>query len=118
MLNEGIIEKSKLSLCSPICPVLKPDGKVRITANMQFLNNLVEDNNYSIPHIQNIIEKTQGHKWFTIIDLKDGFFQILVDSRDKYKTAFQFNNQLYQFLRMPQRFKNSRQYSIKSWMMY
>jgi hypothetical protein len=34
MLNQGIIEKSKSSWCSPIRPVLKPDGKVRITTNM------------------------------------------------------------------------------------
>ncbi len=107
MLAEGVIEKSSSSWCNPIRPVPKQSGEVRLTVNMQFLNNLVQDNNYTVPHIQGIIEKTQGYKWFTVIDLKDGYFQIMVNPNDKFKTAFQFNNQLYQFVRMPQGFKNS-----------
>ena len=74
---------------------------------MQFLNSLVEKNNYTVTHIQSIIEKTQGSKWFSVIDLKDGYFQILLNPKDKHKTAFHFNNQLYQFVRMPHEFKNS-----------
>ena len=107
MLENKIIEPTNSSWCNPIRPVMKENGEIRITVNMQFLNNLVEPNNYTVPHIQNIIEKTQGKKWFTIIDLKDGYYQILVDPKDKFKTAFRFNNQLYQFIRMPQGFKNS-----------
>lgn len=107
MLKDGVIEVSTSSWCNPIRPVMKPNGEIRLTVNMQFLNNLVEDNEYTLPHIQRIYEKTQGHKWFTIIDLKDGYFQILVKPEDKHKTAFHFENQLYQFVRMPQGFKNS-----------
>ena len=107
LLNKGYIEVSASGWTNPIKPVLKPNGKVRITSNMQFLNNLVEDNKYCIPHIQNIIEKTLGKKFFTVIDLKDGYFQILLEPKDKFKTAFHFKNELYQWTRMPQGFKNS-----------
>ncbi len=69
---------------------------------MQFLNNIVEDNNYSIPNSQHILENTQGKKYFTVIDLADGYFQIKIKKEHKFKTAFQFNNQLYQWKRMPQ----------------
>ena len=107
LLKKGYVEISSSSWTNPIKPVLKSNGKVRITSNMQFLNNLVEDNKYCIPHIRSIIEKTNGKKWFTVIDLKDGYFQILLEPKDKFKTAFHFKNQLYQWTRMPQGFKNS-----------
>ncbi|WP_438543461.1 hypothetical protein [Clostridium sp.] len=45
MLEAGYIEPSTSSWRNPIRTVLKPTGEVRITSNMQFLNNLVEDNN-------------------------------------------------------------------------
>lgn len=76
-------------------PVEKPDGSIRITNNLQFLNNLVEDDKYSIPNIQNIIELTQGKKWFSVIDLKDGYYQIRLKAEDMFKTAFCFENQLF-----------------------
>ena len=102
LIDNGYIEPSTSSWCNPIRPVLKEDGSIRITSNMQFLNNLVEQNNYTIPHIQRVIEKTQGMKWFSVIDLKDGYFQIKLKAEDKYKTAFYFENKLYQWTRMPQ----------------
>lgn len=85
------------SLSNPIGPVSKPNGEVRITSNMEFLNNLVEDNNYTIPKIQRIFELTQGKKLFTVIDLKDGYYQIKLKEKDKYryKTVFYFKNKLF-----------------------
>lgn len=72
---------------------------------MQFLNNLVKDDNYTVPSIQRIIESTQGKKFFTVIDLKDGYYQIRLKKEDRHKTAFYFNNKLYQWKVMPQGFK-------------
>jgi hypothetical protein len=106
-LKIGYIEPSKSSWYNPIRPVPKPDGSVRITSNMQFLNNLVEDDKYSIPNIQKIIEQSQGKKWFTVIDLKDGYFQIRLKKEHRFKSAFYFENKLYQWTRMPQGYKNA-----------
>jgi len=107
LLEAGYIEPSASDWCNPLRPVLKPDGSVRLTSNMQFLNNIVEDNNYTVPHIEKIIERTQGMKYFSVIDLKDGYYQIPLRKQDREKTAFKFNNRLYQWTRMPQGFKNS-----------
>ena len=107
LLEAGYIEPSASDWCNPLRPVLKPDGSVRLTSNMQFLNNIVESNNYTVPHIEKIIERTQGMQYFTVIDLKDGYYQIPLRKQDREKTAFKFNNRLYQWTRMPQGFKNS-----------
>lgn len=47
LLKTGYIEPSILTWSNPIRPVNKPNGEVRITSNMQFLNNLAKDNNYT-----------------------------------------------------------------------
>lgn len=107
LLEMGYIEPSTSSWCNPMKPVPKGKDDVRITSNMQFLNSIVEDNNYTIPRIQEIIEKTQGMQYFTVLDLKDGYFQIKINPEHKFKTAFYFRNRLYQYTRMPQGFKNS-----------
>jgi hypothetical protein len=107
LLKAGYIEPSTSSWSNQLKPVMKPTGEVRITCNMQFLNNLVENNNYTIPLIQDIVEKTQGMKFFTVLDLQDGYFHIKIKPEDKHKTAFYFKNRLYQYTRMPQGFKNS-----------
>lgn len=51
---------------------------------MQFLNKLVEDINYEISHIQKILNQTAEQKLFTVLDLKEGYYQIKVDSKDKH----------------------------------
>ena len=101
------LEESTSSWTNQLKVIMKPDGRVRLVMNMIFLNNLVEKNNYTVPHPQMIIEKTFGKKWFSVIDLKDGYFQILLKEEDRHKTAFLFMNKLYQWRVMPQGFKNS-----------
>lgn len=70
-------------------------------------NGLVEDDKYSLPNIQQIMESTQGKKYFTVIDLKYGYFQMKLEKEDRYKTAFYFENRLYQWKRMPQGYNNA-----------
>lgn len=50
---------------------------------MQFLNNLVEDNNYTIPLIQDIVDATQGTPHCTVIDLTDAYYQEHLKPEDK-----------------------------------
>lgn len=45
--------------------------------------------------------------YFSIIDLKDGFFQIPIEVTDREKTTFKVGSKLMQFTKMPQGFKNS-----------
>jgi hypothetical protein len=46
-------------------------------------------------------------RYFSIIDLKDGFFNIPVREKDREKTTFYTGKRLMQFSKMPQGYKNS-----------
>ena len=107
LIKNNYVERSSSSWYNPIRPVEKSNGNIRITSNMQFLNNITESDKYSIPNILKIIESTQGKRFFTVLDLKDGYYQIPLKPEHRFKTAFYFENKLYQWTRMPQGFKNS-----------
>lgn len=102
-----IIQKSESKWRSPIRPVEKPDKSIRICTNLITLNEIVTKKDYPTPIMNDLIEKTQGSKWFTVIDLKDGYFQIEIKEEDKRKTAFKFDNAVYEWARMPMGFKNA-----------
>lgn len=73
---------------------------------------------YPTPIMSDLIEKVQGSNLFTLIDLKDGYFQIEIKEEDKHKTAFKFDNLLYEWNRMPMGFKTLQVYSKILWIDY
>lgn len=48
-----------------------------------------------------------GSKWFTVLDLKSGYYQLGVEPSDRPKTAFTTPFGTWQFRRMPQGLTNS-----------
>lgn len=60
-----------------------------------------------IPDIENIIDSMQGSEYFSVIDLKEGYFQIKLAEEDQHKTAFTINQQKYEWKRTPMGFKNA-----------
>ncbi|KAI4293299.1 hypothetical protein PAPHI01_2573 [Pancytospora philotis] len=103
----NIIRRSESLWRNPIRPVLKPDGSVRICTNLIKLNTLVAADPYTIPLMSAIIEKMQGARYFTLVDLKNGYFQIAIRDSDCHKTAFKFEHTLYEWSRMPMGYKNA-----------
>lgn len=107
LVERDIVEKSTSSWLNPCVLVRKKNGKLRFCGDFRKLNDLVEIDGFEIPKIQELISLLHGKKYFTCIDLKDGFFQIPIRECDKEKTAFYTGKRLMQFKKMPQGFKNS-----------
>ena len=74
---------------------------------MFFLNRQVEQEAYSLPKIQEVIESMEGNKVLSVIDLKDGYFHIPLAEEDRHKTAFRIGNRLYEWKFLPQGFTNA-----------
>ncbi|UYV78565.1 K02A2.6-like, partial [Cordylochernes scorpioides] len=57
--------------------------------------------NIDIPKIDEVLDTLQGSKYFSVIDLKSGYWQVEVEEKDKEKTAFTTAHGLYEFNVMP-----------------
>lgn len=107
LLNKGYITELNSKWNNSIKPVLKPDNSIRLCINMMTLNKIVVSDNHPIPKIDDIIDSMQGNEYFSVIDLKEGYFQIILKESDRYKTAFMVNQKKYEWCRMPMVFKNA-----------
>lgn len=54
-----------------------------------------------LPRITNLLDTLHGSTFFSTIDLKAGYWQLPLDSKDTEKTAFVANGQLYEFHCLP-----------------
>ncbi|WUR02937.1 reverse transcriptase [Vairimorpha necatrix] len=104
-----IIRRSTSEWRNPIRAIVKPNGGVRLVSNLMSLNDLVEKDPYELSNIRDIVRATQGSKWFTVIDLKEGFYHVEIEEEDKHKTAFEFNRKVYEWNSMVMGYKNSPQ---------
>ncbi|KAG0437575.1 Retrovirus-related Pol polyprotein from transposon opus [Dictyocoela muelleri] len=106
--KDGIVEKSNSLWLNPVVLNRKKSGDLRFTLDLRRVNEIVRLDDFEIPNIQNIIRSLNGKRVFSLIDLKDGFFQVPLSKEDREKTSFLDSNyRLMQFTRMPQGFKNS-----------
>ena len=97
-----IIEPSMSSWRSPLLLVMKPDGSYRMTTDLRGLNKVTKKDQFPLPRIDDMLERLRGVKYMAKLDLKNAFFQILLKPEDKEKTAFVFDNALYQYRVLPQ----------------
>uniref|UniRef100_A0A8C8DED1 Gypsy retrotransposon integrase-like protein 1 n=1 Tax=Oryzias sinensis TaxID=183150 RepID=A0A8C8DED1_9TELE len=62
---------------------------------------------YALPNLEETFSALTGSKWFSVLDLKSGYYQIEVDEVDKQKTAFVCPLGFWEFNRMPQGITNA-----------
>ena len=65
------------------------------------LNKITKLNSYPLPLIDDMLALLGNAKYFTSLDLKTGYWQVLMDQADKEKTAFTCHRGLFQFNVMP-----------------
>jgi hypothetical protein len=97
LLAKGWIEPSKSPFGAPVLFVQKKDGSLRMCVDYRALNKLTVKNRYALPRIDDIFDKLQGAKWFTSLDLAQGYHQIRISEEDVPKTAFRTPIGHYQY---------------------
>lgn len=106
LLASNIISHSKSPYNSPVWIVPKKDGEngeknYRVVIDYRKLNKVTIQDNYPLPNISDIIDQLGGAKFFSVMDLRQGFHQIALKPEDRYKTAFTVLGSHYHFNRMP-----------------
>lgn len=98
----GIITESRSPYASPIVVVRKKSGKIRMCVDYRTLNRRTVPDQYTVPKIEDALTCLNGSKWFSVLDLRSGYYQVPMNEYDKEKTAFICPLGFYQFDRMPQ----------------
>lgn len=112
MLKDGIIQPSQSAWNSPLLVVRKkPDAngnpRWRLVVDFRKLNDVTVGDAFPIPNITEILDQLGNSKFFSTLDLSNGFYQIPIDEKSREITAFSANNQHWEFLRLPMGLKGS-----------
>ncbi len=97
MLEKGVIRKSNSPWSSPVTLVLKPNGKWRFCIDFRKLNGITRKDNHPLPRIDMLLEKFEGSRWFSTMDMASGYWQVEMDEKDIEKTAFITHEGLYEW---------------------
>ena len=71
-----------------VVPIPKNDGKVRVCVDFRDLNKASPKDDFSLPHIDMLVDSTTGHLMLSFIDEFFGYNQILMALKDMQKTYF------------------------------
>ena len=107
LLSNDIIEYSNSRWSSPIVPVRKRDGSLRMCVDYRKLNSVTKTDNFPMPNLSEAIYGAHNAKFFSKLDLIRGYYQIPVEEQSRQYTAFSTAHNHYQFKRLSFGLKNS-----------
>ena len=88
MLKAGVIRESYSPWSSPLVLVRKKDNSLRLCVDFRQVNQKTVRDSYYLPRIEESMNALAGAKYFTVLDLKSGFWQVEVAEEHKERTAF------------------------------
>ncbi|GBM01009.1 Retrovirus-related Pol polyprotein from transposon 297 [Araneus ventricosus] len=99
-LEQGIVEPCSSEYSSPVAIVRKKDGIPRVCIDYRKLNKVVIKDRFPLPLIEDILDRLQGSRVFSTIDLK-AFFHVDVNKDSRKYISFVTHEGQYQFLKVP-----------------
>ena len=100
LTEADIIEPSMSPWSSPVVPVRKKDGSLRLCVDYRKLNAVTVPDKFPVPNLLDSIFGLKGAKFFSKFDLIRGYYQVPLDNNSKQYTAFSTNRNHWQFKRL------------------
>ncbi|XP_063784361.1 uncharacterized protein LOC134933234 [Pseudophryne corroboree] len=107
LLENNVIADSESPYASPIVVARKKSGEIRLCIDYRTLNSRTVPDQYTVPKVDEALDCLQGSQWFSVLDLRCGYYQIPMSPRDRAKTAFICPIGFFEFIKMPQGIKGA-----------
>ena len=101
LLARGHIRPSTSPYAAPVLFVKKKDGSMRLCCDFRALNAITQKNKYPLPRVDELLDRLHGARYFSKLDLRQGYHQIRVESEHIERTAFATRYGLYEWTVMP-----------------
>jgi hypothetical protein len=102
LLEKDMIEPSSGEFAFANVMVPKPDGRWRMTTDFRPLNDITVKDRYPIPQVRELLDWLGQFRYFSKLDLKDGFYQIPLAEESRDLTAMITPDGLFRYKVMPQ----------------
>ncbi|GBG74890.1 hypothetical protein CBR_g19403 [Chara braunii] len=101
LLAKGWIRPSSSPYGAPVLFVRKKNKDLQLCIDYRMLNAQTVNNAGPLPHIDDLLERLGGAKYFSKLDLKSGYHQISIRPNDRYKSAFKTRYGNFEWVVMP-----------------
>ncbi len=108
----GLIRPSRFNfVAATVMPAKKNSAGLwtekRMCEDYRPLNLVTPQDRYPMPILEELFDSIGDSNIFTIVDLRQGFNQIVFAAKDRKKTTFHGSNKLWEWLVMPFGLKNA-----------
>jgi hypothetical protein len=97
LLEKGFVLPSSSSWGAPVIFVLKKNCTQRLCVDYRALNEVIINNKYPLPRIDDLFDRLHGVCVFSKIDLRSGYHQLKIRECDIPKNAFISRYGLYEY---------------------
>ena len=107
MLANDSCEQSYGPWASNVVLVKKSDGSLRFCIDYRQFNNLTVKNSYPLPRIDTCFDALSDAKFFSTLDLRQGYWQVENDPETADKTTFITRKGAFKFKVLPFKLSNA-----------
>ena len=97
MAAHGIVEPTSSPWASNVVLVRKSNGELRFCVDFRQLNLRTVKDSYPLPRIDTCMDALGGAKYFSTLDLRSGYWQVVLDPESSEKTAFCTRRGIWKF---------------------
>ena len=103
LVQEGVLApvNEPTEWVSAMVVVKKANGSVRLCIDPKPLNKALKRNHYHLRTIDDVLPELAGKKYFSVVDVKSGFWHVELDESSSYLTTMATPFGKYRWTRMP-----------------
>jgi hypothetical protein len=107
VVKDGILEESYSDYVNPLTLVHRENKPIRICVDARGVNRHMTPGKVKVAPMGELLQRFHGCRYITTLDLRSAFLRVVLSKPSRKWTAFNFENQVYQFTRVPYGYKKS-----------